>query len=420
MLRILCVIIVIVLTQLQVNAQLSLFDCHQKAVESHPLGLKKAELEQIKQLNLKIIESTYLPQLKLNGQATYQSDVVSIDLDIPGMDIDIPSPSKDQYKMAVEINQMIYDGGLTKQRKNLEQSTYNADLQQVEVDLYGLKEQVNTIFFQVFILEENKQLIHVVRQDVEQKLTTVKSGVENGVLLESDEMQLEAELIKLAQTIEELDISVKTTKEILAILIGEELGDIELVLPENFGVEETAPNRPEHLLFQYQKEKLATVDKLKATEKMPKLYGFGQLAYGRPGFNMLSDEFDSYYMVGLSLSWNIWDWKKVNKERQVYKVQENIIDANQLAFNQNLDVNLKRANSEIEKLEKAIARDNQLIELQDRILKSFSSQLDHGVITSTDYITQLNAVTQAKINMKTQEIQLVQAKINLKTIQGNL
>ncbi len=418
--QILFVIFVVLAIQVKAQEELSLFDCHQKAVANHPLGLQKTELEQINKLNLDVITSSFLPQFKLNGQATYQSDVVSIDLDIPGVNLDIPSPSKDQYKMTVEVNQMIYDGGLTKNRRNLEKSTYNADVQQVEVDLYGLKEQVNNVFFQLFILKENLALIKVTRQDLEQKLTTVKSGVENGVLLESDQMKLEAELLKLEQSIEELEISVSASRNILSILMGEEIGDKILSLPENIEVSETDLNRPEYLLFNLQKEKLSSAEKLKASEKMPKVYGFGQFGYGKPGLNMLSDQFDTYYLVGLSLSWNIWDWQKVNKERQVFKIQENIVDTKQSVFDYNININKEKTNGEILKLEKAIIKDNQLIELQNKILTSVSSQLDNGVITSTDYIAQLNAVTHAKISMKTHEIQLVQAKINLKTIQGNL
>lgn len=397
---------------------LSLFDCHDLAEQNHPLGLQKAEMESINQLNLQVIKSAYMPQLKLNGQATYQSDVVSIDLNIPNMSI--PNPSNDQYKVYAELNQMIYDGGTTGKRKQFQNKSYEADLQQIEVDLYAVKQQINDIYFMYFTLDESLSALEVSKGTITKKLESVRSGVVNGVLLESAQLSLEAELLKLEQTLEEVSLSKETSLKILEILTGAQLESAQLTLPEDFKVVATDYSRPEHLLFQYQKDKLLTAESLKASENMPRVLAFGQLGYGKPGLNMLSNEFDSYYLLGLSFTWNLWDGQKVKSERQIYKVQSNLIDIQQQAFNEQLDVQLAQVLSEIEKLEQAIEKDVQIIDIQKQLLKSASSRLDNGVITSTEYITNLNNLTRAEINLKTNEIKLLQAKVNYKTIQGNL
>ncbi|MBN1599117.1 MAG: TolC family protein [Bacteroidales bacterium] len=397
---------------------LSLFKCYQMAEAAHPLGLQKAELEEINNLNKKIITSSYLPQINLNGQATYQSDVVSIDLDIPTFEF--PTPPLDQYKISLDVNQMIYDGGLTKRRKDLENNIYQTDLQKVEVDLYQIKDQVNEVFFFILILQENLKLLHLTHEILTNQLESVRSGVINGVLLKSDQYILEAELLKLDQNTEGVELSIESANDILEILSGSDLENKILTPPQVEITFSTAPNRPEHMLFQMQRETLLSSAKLKSTEKMPRLIAFGQFGYGKPGLNILNNEFDTYYMAGLTLSWNLWDWQKIKNERQVYKVQTNVISSQQLAFDRNLEIALTKERSSIEKLEKDIEKDLEIIELQKKILKSVSAQLDNGVITSTEYIAQLNAVKQTYINLNTHQLQLIQAKIQYQTILGDL
>jgi len=170
--------------------------------------------------------------------------------------------------------------------------------------------------------------------------------------------------------------------------------------------------RPELKLFDLQKDRLTGMDKLTETKTKPRLLGFGTLGYGRPGLNMLSNDFKGYAMLGAKLSWNVWNWNQTNNERQVFGVQKSIIDTQKDSFNQNLKIALQNNRSEINKYQLLIETDNRIIELRNEITLSSASQLDNGVITSSEYLTEVNAELQARLNLKTHQIKLTQARIN--------
>ena len=229
---------------------------------------------------------------------------------------------------------------------------------------------------------------------------------------------MEVEIIKLEQNIEDVKLYLVSSLEILEILTGESLKNSQLSLPDNSVVLEKLSIRPENTLFQFQKEQLNLAANLKKNENNPKIFGFGQFAYGKPGLNMLSEDFDTYFLAGIKLSWNFWDWQKTKKEVEIFKIKADIIDFHKSSFEQGQNILLANASKNIGSLEQKIDKDLKIIELQKQILESFSSQLNNGVITSSEYLSQLNLVTQAEINLKTHEIQLIEAKIDYNNIQG--
>jgi len=58
------------------------------------------------------------------------------------------------------------------------------------------------------------------------------------------------------------------------------------------------------------------------------------------------------------------------------------------------------------------------VTIKDQITNRSSSSLKNGVITSADYIRDLNAALQAKANLETHKVQLVQSSVNYQTIKG--
>ena len=97
-----------------------------------------------------------------------------------------------------------------------------------------------------------------------------------------------------------------------------------------------------------------------------------------------------------------------------------IIDTQKETFDKNIRVDLQNKIAEIRKINDMISRDNQLIELREKITKSSSSQLDNGIITSTEYLTELNAESKAKLDLQSHKIQLIKARLDYKATLGNL
>jgi outer membrane protein TolC len=396
---------------------ITLHECYEKAMVNHPVGLQKAELEKISNLNKDIIASSWLPQSVFNAQATYQSEVIDIGVELPGFDF--PSPTRDQYRMSVEVQQMIYDGGSAKNRQKLREAQHQAELDEIEVQLYQVLEQVNQYFFRHFILKENLTIMDLTMEEISQRLHSVRSGVENGALLPSTQWALEAELLRLEQKKDELLAMITSNLEILGILTGETLTDKKPLLPAEMLQEEKTMNRPELRLFESQKESLFAASRLTSTARMPRVSTFAQAGYGRPGLNMLSEDFDFFYLAGIRLTWNIWDWDKTNKERQIQQVKAELVNTQQQVFEQKINIALTSVTSLISQLEKTTEKDMKIIALREKIMESAGSQLQNGVITSTDYLQQVNALARAKTEYQTNQIRLIQARAEFNIITGN-
>lgn len=397
----------------------NLDDCHQWARENHPAMQQKQVLENISALAVGNIKTNFLPALNLNGQATYQSDVPHIGISLPG--ISIPTAAKDQYKMYVDFSQTIWDGGITRMLTELESKKLDSDLQKNEVELYAIQEKVNAFFFLQLKLQQNRKMLDTKKEILLERQKQMESALRNGAIIASDLDQLNAELIRLEQDQLGIESNQRYCANALSILTGKtpKLFN-ELTMPTGLMPQSGEIGRPELDLFDKQRLQLETSSELLKKQRNPKLFGFGQLGYGRPGLNMLSNDFDTYYSVGMGVKWNIHDWKKTQRDVQSIELQKEIIDSKELDFSRNIRLALEQYKQETEKLRKIMEQDVKLIALQENISKSSTSKLDNGTITVSDYIKDINAEILAKITFETHKIQLEEAIEVCKTIQGQL
>ncbi len=405
---------------------LTLDSCRSSAAEHYPLTKQRGLIDASLDLRQKNLNATYYPQLILNGQATYQSAVTTVEINIPdnpyfsGENI-APKPiSKDQYKLTLDINQVIYDGGNIPRQKDLERMNHDVDRQNVEVDIYKLKQRVDDIFFNIVFLQENRKIVLSSREELEAKLGQVESAVRNGVMLSSEADVLHAEMIRLDQQLIDIGSNIEVGLNILSQLTGLPVtGATGLILPEvSLDPAVYVDERPEYILLGLQQERVEATRNLLPVKIRPRLNGFGQAGYGRPGLNMLSNKFDPFYIVGARLSWNIWDWNQTSNSKQLLGIQHDIINTQKEAFEQNLSVQLEAYRSDIMKYEQMIKQDNDIIQLRGKIMKSAGSQLDNGVITAADYIGYLHDETRSRIDRELHRISLVKAKVNYLTAQG--
>ena len=411
------VMLMVLNLQAQVPDTLTLDFCHQRAVAYYPLIKQKQLLAESSGLKNENADKNYLPQFDVNGRATYQSDVTKVPISFPG--VSIPTPDKDVYDLYLGLNQLIWDGGITREQKNIENADLLVNQQQVEVELYKVKERVNGLFYKILLFKTNKEALLINRQNVVEKLKELTSGIENGMVLQSNGDVLQAQILQIDQSIIEIDAETGATYKMLGQMLEMDIPvSTVLLLPDPaIEVQSFINQRPEYLLLDLQKNKLEISKNLISANTLPKFSGFGKLGYGKPGLNMLSTDFDSYYMVGAGLSWDIINWNKPKNQKKLLDLQQGIVETQKEALDLNVKIQVQDDLAQIEKFNALIANDENLIILREKITKTASSQLDNGIITSTQYLDELNKATRARLDLETHRIQLSFAKINyLKTI----
>lgn len=411
--------IAILTTLSSFSQEITLEKCQEWARQNHPLLKQSGVIEEIATLRTQSVTSSNLPQIDLTGRAQYQSEVTKIAIPVPG--IQLQELSKDQYKLYIDIKQKIYDFGATNNRKKVEESDKRVSNQQTETDLYKIRESVNSIYFQGLILQENLKIVQLKAEQLDARLKVIESSVKNGVGQANDLDNLKAERIMADQQRIEIQLGKKNIIDLLSLITGQNLVK-ETTLMQPLSVhtaENSAINRPELKLFEEQKLKLdANSDAIKSGHR-PLLFAYGQAGYGRPGLNMLNNNFKEWYLVGVGLSWNLFDGNRTKHDKQLFQKQKMLIDIQKENFERNIKQAEIQENNQSDKLQQLLEADQKLLELKESIAKRSASSLDNGTITSADYVRDLNAALQAKINLSIHQIQQLQSHENLKIIRGN-
>lgn len=408
------------LAPLLLSAQqaLTLEECYWLAEKNYPLSKQIALLEAKTSSEIKVLEKERLPKLDLNAQATYQSDVIEFPLVIPNSNIE--PPNKDQYRATLDANQLIYNGGNIAANTKLKTAELAAQQQQIAVNLYTLKSRINQTYFNVLLFQEQEKLLLSKMEQLDARLKEAKVGVKYGAVLPAAEQVLKAEQLKLEQQLSQVNFDREKALKNLSLLIFQDLDTkTTLTNPEILVTAATESQRPELELFNLQETQLETSKEVISKSNYPKLLGFAQAGYGNPGLNMLDNSFQDFYMVGLKLNWNIFDWGKIKEKKQAVDISKEIISTEKQTFLLNNEIQQKEAESDINKYEVMLQKDEEIIGLREQVLQATTSQLQNGAITSSEYITELNNLYEAKIDQKLHSVQLALSKANYKIIKGN-
>ncbi len=394
---------------------LTLEECYQQTAAHYPL-MKQSELIRTKNaLEVKSINKTNLPTIQLNAQATYQSDVTQVPIEVPGFSVD--PPNNDQYKATLDVNQVIYNGGKTSARANIKQAENNTQEQQIEVSLYQLKQEVNAYYFTILQVQEQMALLASKSDVLAKHINELQSGIANGAVLPASDQILKAEQLKIKQQITGLKYQKRQYINQLSALTGDTLAnDVELQIPVN----QIASNgiRPELKYYDLQQQQLERSKTLIGKTNAPNIYAFAQGGYGNPGLNMLDNTFQPYYIVGVKLNWTVFDWNQSKTDRQALQVAQEMVENQKETFTFNTNRKLDELQQEMDKNSEIIATDNEIITLREKVLTASESQFKNGVITASDYIQELSNLFEAKTNKKTHEIQLAYAQANYNITQG--
>lgn len=397
--------------------------CYAVAERNHPLTGNTILLDKSLEQRIKEINTAWYPQLNLNAQASWQSDVTTVDIDMPEeipFSIDFPDVSKDQYKLSADISQMIWDGGRLKAGKEAEKTAIAAEKQAVKVDLYGLRQRINDLYFHILLLQKQQDILELKKYSLRDRILELEHAVEAGVVLPENLKEMRAAMLSVKQQIIEKEADRKAARQILAELIGEEIPELaEFLIPAPDFEPTQDFARPELEYLNLQIQSLDARKSVVRKNRMPQLAAFSQLGYGRPGLNMLSDEFESFAIVGVRMSWKPWDWNRCEKQARQIGLQAARIQNQKQSLLKNWEQAALKEIENIEKFTTLLKSDEEIVSLRNDIAKSSESKLKNGQITSADYVENLNLKIQAEMNMELHQLLKAKAIVNYLTIKGN-
>lgn len=407
---------VLIACSIEAQSILKLEEAQARAAANYPLLRQKALAQQQAQLNVSNLQKNLLPQISLGAQATYQSEVTQLPIKLPNITVD--PLSKDQYRALLDVNQLIYDGGVIRQQQSLQRMGEKIASQQVAIELQKLRERINQIYLGALLLEYQLGQTAIVEKDLQAGLSRIKAQVSNGTAVKAAQASIEAELIRNQQRAIEISFSKQGLLDVLAVWMGDTTSvQYQLLKPEE-QIAAADISRPELAYFMLQDSVYQLQNKLVDQKAAPKLSAFAQGGYGRPGLNMLKNEFAFFYTTGLRLQWSISSLYTNKQEKELTRISSRMNEVQKDQFMLQTNAALRQQLAEINKYKQLLSTDQQLIGLRVKVKETAAAQLENGLITPSDYVREVQAEDQARQNALIHEMQLLQAIIQYNTISG--
>lgn len=400
--------------------------CYNDAITSHPLNKQIQTQQEIWRLNDKTILSGWYPTINANANITYNTNVVDMNdlfesLPIPGGLGQIDGMPHDQYKLTVDINQVIWDGGTIKHSRKYEEKSKLINQKNVEIELYKTRENINQTYFGIILQKHHQELLKTYLELFKERIKSSESAIENGIILSTEKSAILAEKMKIEQQLLESEIKLRALCNILADICGKEVDpEDDFILPDIVLPSNQVINRLELNVLKLGLDRLEEGKDLINTKRLPKAFGFATMGYGSPpGLDFFNNSFGTYAVFGAGIKWNIFDWNNSKRNRQKIDLNKTIISSGM----KNLEDNIRRAiinkQSEITSMESILVTDKDLIELRKAISVTSESQFNNGTITATEYMAVLNLEKEAVLSYTIHKINLLKAKVEYLNISGN-
>lgn len=392
---------------------LTLAKCQEMAYVNYPLNKQKLYQDDIQTLQLKNTSGIYNPHIALEAQSTWQNEVTGLNISLPGMSIE--PLDKLQYKSQIVFNQIIYSGGKRALQSKLLKTNNTIEKLKLELDLYALRFIINKAYFTALMMQENMESLNSMKLTLLANKNDVVAGITNGILTNDKLAAIEVEIITVEQGISSLAAQKLSALTTLSLYTGIEITSTDsLKIPNN----DLAVKRPEYNLFNEQRLLLELSNSLIDASRKPFVTGFGQLGYGKPGFNMLKNEMSEFYLVGAKLSWNITDWNTSKRDKKINQLKQVTIDVQKEVFDLKLNDLIQQQQNYLAYLDDVLSSDVKMVESRYAIAKVSERQLNLGEIRTSEYIKDLQNAVSAEIKYKQHQIEKSMTLIAIKTIRG--
>lgn len=416
----LCASLAAILAGHVAGAQITLDECIGLAYDNYPQIKEMSLIEMTRGIDLKTAAYAWLPHLNVSGKATWQSEVVEMPIEIPGMDIRIPH---DQYGLTAEFTQQIWDGGTSHSQRELAEAGAEVKKTQLETNLWAIRSRIQNIYLGIILIDKQMRLNDLLRENLERNSEEVGSLINGGVALPTDLDQVSVNILSCLQQRASLEADRRSYVKLLGLMTGRDMTGVELAIPQEAldfqddGVRDFA-TRPEMSLYSAQLKQNEVQFRQLNTLISPKLNLSLQGGYGRPGMNMLSGDFSAYFVAGLKLQWNIGVLYTRSMDKRKLKADAQKIDLTRETFLLNSSVEAEQKNNAIEEARDVLDRDSEIIALRQRIREAGENQYREGTIKMNDYLSMLDEEYKAKANESMHEVQLMMAVYDMKNILG--
>ena len=413
-------IVAILLILASTTTAQTLEECQKAAEKNYPLIKQYGLIAQTTELTVSNIQKEWLPKIAVSAQATYQSNVVAwperIQSIYQQMGLTMKGLKKDQYKMAIDLQQTLYDGGTIASKQAIARQEAKVQEAENQTKLYEVHHRVNEMYFALLLLNEQIKLNNNVKSLLLASENKLAAMVKSGTAATSDLDNIKAERLSAEQQYTSLKAEQQMLQHILTTFCGIKVENVQKPTPVSTDI--LTNNRPELQLFNSKLKLSEAQEKALNTRLHPTLALFAQGYYGYPGMNMFNDMIDHKWrlngIVGVKLSWNVGALYTRKNDKARLRLQRELIENERKVFLFNNSMEQIRQNNNINRFKTMMQTDKEIIALRTNVRKAAESKLLHGIIDVNSLLREINNENAAKVQWAIHEIDMLKEMYNLK------
>lgn len=420
--------ILLVLLAATPSAAITLDECRRMATENYPMVKQYGLVEMSTDYSISNAKRNYLPRISISAQATYQSEVVEFSPEIQNMfstfGVNYAGIDKDQYRATIELQQNIWDGGISKAQRKKAEAEGTSSARSIETEIYSVNERIDQLYFGILILKARQEQNIKLRELLKSNCDKIEGMLRNGTATQSDYDAVRAEQLAAEQDYRRITASCKAYCNMLSLFTGKEITpDTEFILPEAIYDPDAENRRPELSLIDARISELDAEEFALKRASNPKIGAFAQGFYGNTGLNMFKDmtehRWSANYIVGIKLQWDISQYyTRRNTKNKITLARQQLLN-NKETFLFNSDIKRKEIEGEIDKMHEIMRKDDEIIKLRRAVREAAESKYRNGVIYISDLLREITLENNAEIDGKLNRIELAKEIYRLKNTLNN-
>ncbi len=408
------------------TGQTTLDQCMQAAERNYPLIRQHDLIARTIDLTVANIGKAWLPQVSATAQATWQSAVTAwpeqMQTMLGQMGADVKGLKKDQYRVGIDVNQTVYDGGTIGAQQAIAREQGAVQAAQTEVTLYAVRQRVSEMYYSLLLLDNQLRLNADLQTLLSSNEKQLASLYKRGAAAQCDYLAVKAERLNATQQMSNLQSQRQTLARMLSTFCGIEVN--EVIKPTVTEVSDDATNRRPELRLADAQLRLADAQERALNSSLrPKLRVFASGFYGYPGYNMFEDmmrhKWSLNAMVGARLTWNIGALYTRKNDKAKIDLQRASAENSREVFLFNNRLERAQHSEDIARYQQMMSTDEEIVSLRASVRKAAESKLAHGIIDVNDLIKEINAENAARVQQSIHQIELLKAMSDLQLSVNN-
>lgn len=335
--------------------------------------------------------------------------------------------SKDGYTSKIIATYPLFQGGA------ILGGIKGANAQKNILDYSFLKEKVNTrikvisLYSNIIKYENNLEALKSSQKELEARMKVQEKKLKERLIIKADLLKTEYSLLDIESQIVKVQSSIATEKKNLKIELGipesEDIDLKDLVIPtnlsENINFDKdmiTAKNQSLNALIAKNKVEYSKAEKMVAlSDNLPKVSAFA--SYGGTERLHSSDVFhDEEWRGGVQVDWELFSFGSGIDAYRVAKENYKIEELNNSITQDNIEINLTTAYSEVLRLEKYREAMRSSLEASRENYQIDTKRYEAGLLSTQDYLNSEAQYRTAQMNYNSAETDYLLAFENYRSL----